>query len=252
MIKKSTLIALSMFCLPLIGKENTIKIDEKPKEVCAINEIDYTVKISQAIGHMIAKNLNDMGVEFNLEAVIQGMQDSERGIEPPMNEQDCMAAITNEQKKKFDAIAEKNLSQAEDFLKQEAKKPEMIALDEGKVLYQVLKEGAGNTVSESSKVAFQYKGSLLNGEVFGESNKAETIEINHLVTGLKNAMIGMKEGEKRLILIHPDKGYGKDGMLPPNSLLQFEIQIENANVQETVAEIDASSSTNLEEESAIR
>jgi FKBP-type peptidyl-prolyl cis-trans isomerase len=252
MLKKSAILALSIFCLPLVASSSNAPGDTKAIETAKNTDVDYTIKVSKAIGHMIAKNLNEMGVEFDLEAVMQGMKDSKMGVDAPMSDQDCMTAITNEQKKKFDQIAEKNLSEAENFLSQEAKKPEMISLDEGKVLYQVLKEGTGNVVSESSKVSFQYKGSLLNGEIFGESNKAETMEINHLVSGLKNAMIGMKEGEKRLILIHPDKGYGKDGMLPPNSLLQFEIEIEKANVQDAVAEIDQSPSTNLEEESAIR
>lgn len=252
MLKKSAILALAIFCLPLVAKATNAPSDVKTTKAAKNDETDYTIKVSKAIGHMIAKNLNEMGVEFDLEAVIQGMKDSKMGIDAPMTDQDCMTAITNQQKKKFDHIAETNLSEAENFLTQEAKKPEMISLDEGKVLYQVLKEGTGNAVSESSKVSFQYKGSLLNGEIFGESNKSETIEINHLVSGLKNAMIGMKEGEKRLILIHPDKGYGKDGMLPPNSLLKFEIEVENANVQEAVAEIDQAPSTNLEEESVIR
>jgi len=249
MFKKTTIIAISLFCMPLLAKDSK---ENQQAEMAILKDRENTKKVSMAIGHMIAKNLNEMGVEFDLESVIQGMKDSNLGLDAPMSDQDCMTAITNEQKRKFDELAEKNLNQAEDFLKQEAQKPEMISIDEGKVLYQVIKPGEGNEVSESSKVSFQYKGFLLNGEVFGESNKAETIEINHLVSGLKNAMIGMKEGEKRLILIHPEKGYGKEGMLPPNSLLQFEIEIENANVEEPVAEKDSATSTNLEDESAIR
>jgi peptidylprolyl isomerase len=42
----------------------------------------------------------------------------------------------------------------------------------------------------------------------------------------------MKEGEKRTIYIHPDLGYGTSGMLPPNSLLTFEVEIMKSHVPE--------------------
>ena len=42
-------------------------------------------------------------------------------------------------------------------------------------------------------------------------------------------MLGMKEGEKRKIFIHPEYAYGTKGSLPPNSLLTFEIEIVKAN-----------------------
>ena len=41
----------------------------------------------------------------------------------------------------------------------------------------------------------------------------------------------MKEGEKRVIYIHPDLAYGTYGSLPPNSLLIFEIEVVKANTK---------------------
>ena len=52
------------------------------------------------------------------------------------------------------------------------------------------------------------------------------------IPGLKSGIIGMKEGEKRTIYIHPDRAYGTQGYLPPNSLLTFEIELIKANAPE--------------------
>ncbi|CRH46510.1 peptidyl-prolyl cis-trans isomerase [Chlamydia trachomatis] len=39
----------------------------------------------------------------------------------------------------------------------------------------------------------------------------------------------MKEGEVRVLYIHPDLAYGTAGQLPPNSLLIFEVKLIEAN-----------------------
>jgi peptidylprolyl isomerase len=42
----------------------------------------------------------------------------------------------------------------------------------------------------------------------------------------------MQEGEKRTLYIHPEFAYGTKGILPPNSLLTFEVEIVKANAAE--------------------
>ena len=61
------------------------------------------------------------------------------------------------------------------------------------------------------------------------SNEPESIVIEELISGLQMRIEGMKEGEERVIYIHPDCGYGTKGALPPNSLLTFTIEIVNAH-----------------------
>jgi len=39
----------------------------------------------------------------------------------------------------------------------------------------------------------------------------------------------MKEGEKRVVYVHPELAYGTSGFLPPNSLLTFEVGLIQAN-----------------------
>jgi peptidylprolyl isomerase len=249
---KRTLFIMSALSLSLWAKSTPKKNVEAPQaEVQKEDALDVK-KLSIAFGHLIAKNINEIGVPFDLEAIIQGLQEASKGVASPLTENDVVSAITKEQKKTFDALAAKNLNEAESFLAQEAKKTDITSLDEGKVLYKVLQEGTGPEVQEQGKIAILYKGTLLNGDVFGESQKAEPVELNQLVVGLKQALIGMKEGEKRLIHIHPEKAYGTEGMLPPNSLLSFEIEIASSKVEEAPLAKDEPEQALLEQESDIR
>lgn len=233
---KTTIFVFSMISISLFAKPKASKDKEKAAESVELkkqHEVDAK-NLSIAFGHLISKTINDIGVSFNLDLVIQGLKEASEGLPSPLSESECMNAISQEQKKSFEALASKNLIEAENFLSQEANQANMRSLDEGKVLYKVLHEGQGPEVASQGKVAIRYKGSLLNGEVFGESSKDEVLDMSQIVVGLKDAMVGMKEGEKRLIHIHPEKAYGTEGMLPPNSLLSFEIEIAKASVEEVV------------------
>ena len=53
--------------------------------------------------------------------------------------------------------------------------------------------------------------------------------IKQSIPGFAKGMLGMKEGEKRVLYIHPELAYGLTGQLPPNSLLIFEVEIVKAN-----------------------
>lgn len=252
---KTAIFISSMISISLFAKPKAPKNKEKETESIEVkkqHEVDAK-NLSIAFGHLISKTINDIGVSFNLDLVIQGLKDASQGLPSPLSESECMNAISQEQKKSFDALASKNLIEAENFLSNQAKEADVKSLEEGKVLYKVLHEGQGAEVPRQGKIAIRYKGSLLNGEVFGESAKDEVLDMSQIVVGLKEAMVGMKEGEKRLIHIHPEKAYGTEGMLPPNSLLCFEIEVAKATVEEPAqtAENQAEQQA-LEPESEIR
>lgn len=224
---------MSMMSVSLFAKSKPAKAQEPAKtEDRAQKETDVR-NLSIAFGHLLSKSINDMGVSFDLELVIQGLKDASKGMPSPLSEAECMTAINQEHKKNYEALAEKNLKEAENFLSTEAKQEGICSLEDGKVLYKILSEGQGsNVVEDHGKISIKYKGSLLNGDVFGESSQEEILDVSQIVSGLRDGMVGMKEGEKRLIHIHPSKAYGSEGMLPPNSLLSFEIEVAKAKIEE--------------------
>ena len=68
----------------------------------------------------------------------------------------------------------------------------------------------------------------MNGELLQPDYEEELIPLDEALPGLKQGMVGMKEGEKRLLFIHPDLGYGKESYVP-NSLLIFDIEVIKAD-----------------------
>lgn len=182
-------------------------------------------KISEAFGHLIGKNLDSLGFNFDMQAVVQGLKDSSVGKSAPMTEIECIQAITAIQEAAFKEQSKVNLNRAEDFLKKNRKAKNIVCLEKGRVQYKVEKEGKGTSIKPNVNPVIRYVGKFLDGSVFGQSKEDEPISLEEMIPGLKQGMIGMKEGEKRTIYIHPELAYGTKGALPPNSLLTFEIEV---------------------------
>ncbi|MBM3207589.1 MAG: FKBP-type peptidyl-prolyl cis-trans isomerase [Chlamydiae bacterium] len=212
-------IAALMIFSSLYGEENTSSAKEQP-------EIG---KISEAFGHLIGKNLESLGFEFDMQAVVQGLKDASAGKISPMTEVECIQAITTIQETAFKEQSQINLAKAEEFLKKNKKTKNVVSLEKGKVQYKIEKEGSGNSVKTNLSPVIRYVGKFLDGKVFGESKEDEHIALDEMIPGLQTGMAGMKEGEKRVIYIHPDMAYGTRGTLPPNSLLTFEIEVVKAD-----------------------
>lgn len=190
-------------------------------------------KLSEALGHMIGKNLLDMGVKLDIAQVVKGLKDSKQGKESPLSEKECVAAISSAQETSFKEKAHHNLREAEIFLKKQRELEGIVTLEEGKIQYKIDHKGAGAEVKAHGTPLVKYVGKFLDGKEFGSSKKEEAVALDELIPGLKIGLIGMQEGEKRTVYIHPSLGYGSAGMLPPNSLLCFEVEIIKAQVEES-------------------
>ena len=97
--------------------------------------------------------------------------------------------------------------------------------------YKVLKTGTGTKPTKGTLVTVHYKGELLNGTVFDSSyerNSPAQFTIGQVIPGWNEALLDMKKGEKRLLVIPPELGYGKrgaGGVIPPNAYLVFEVEL---------------------------
>jgi peptidylprolyl isomerase len=186
-------------------------------------------RLSEAFGHVIGKNLENIGVKFDMAQVIKGLQDAIAGKESPMSEMECIQAIASVQEKIFKDQCFENLKRAETFLATNAKSEGVVALEEGKVQYRIVEKGAGAEIESHFSPLIRYTGKYLDGSIFGTSKEEEVISLDEIIPGLKAGLLGMREGEKRTVFIHPDMAYGTNGYLPPNSLLTFDIEIVKAN-----------------------
>ena len=199
-------------------------------------------KISEAMGHLIGKNLQALGLELDVQAIVKGIKDASEGKHPPMNEDECVQAIATLQEESFSAAAEKNRREADDFLEKNGKVSGVVTLENGKLQYKVVKKGEGEAVQPYNSPIVRYTARYLSGEVFGAVPDEEMISLDEAIPGFSKGLVGMKEGEKRTLYLHPDLGYGKQGHLLPNALLIFDVEVIRAD-----ASADAQSASNADE-----
>jgi peptidylprolyl isomerase len=195
------------------------------KEALAID----IAKVSEAFGHLVGKNLQHIGVKFDIAQVIKGLQDASEGKESPMTEVECIQALTAVQEKAFKDQAKENLAKAEEFLQSNAKAKGVKSLDSGKVQYRIEKEGKGTAVEAHYSPLVRLTGKFIDGTPFHASKEEERVYLEELIPGLRSGLVGMKEGEKRVIYVHPELAYGTSGYYPPNSLMTFEVECVEAN-----------------------
>ena len=95
--------------------------------------------------------------------------------------------------------------------------------------------GDGQTAAENSNVIVQYIGALAsNGIIFDTSldtDQPAAFNLNEVIPGFRQGIIGMKVGGTRQILIPSDLGYGEQGTtgIPPNSDLVFTVSLLNVS-----------------------
>jgi peptidylprolyl isomerase len=228
---------LTLLFFPLIcfaeAKPNIITNDKKQSDIA---------KLSEAFGHMIGKNIDSLGVKFDIDQVAKGIKDSSQGKQSPMSEEECVQALTAVQEAIFKKQAEDNLARAEAFLSDNAKSKGVVSLHQGKLQYKIEKTGKGSEVQPHFTPLVRYQGKYLDGTVFGSSKQNEPLSLDETITGIQEGLVGMKEGEKRTLYIHPSLAYGTTGFLPPNSLLTFEVELIQAN-----SEVPEASSVTLPE-----
>jgi len=91
--------------------------------------------------------------------------------------------------------------------------------------------GRGATATAGKQVSVQYKGVLAKtGKQFDAGKITFRLGIGNVIQGWDIGVAGMKVGEKRVLLIPPNAGYGKKGAppdIPPNASLRFDVTLLN-------------------------
>jgi peptidylprolyl isomerase len=108
---------------------------------------------------------------------------------------------------------------------------EIVTTDSG-LKYIVLTSGTGGNPAKGAKIKAHYTGKFVDGRVFDSSVKrGQPIEfsvgVNQVIKGWDEALVSMKKGEKRILIIPSDLAYGPRGRgpIPPNTPLVFEVEL---------------------------
>jgi peptidylprolyl isomerase len=99
--------------------------------------------------------------------------------------------------------------------------------------YVVLQEGTGDKPRRGQTVTAEYTGWLTNGCKF-DSSKDHAGEFSfpvgngQVIPGWDEALLDMKVGERRKLILPPELAYGQrgaGGVIPPNATLIFEVKL---------------------------
>lgn len=114
---------------------------------------------------------------------------------------------------------------------EEIEKQEGIIKHRTGVMYKMIKKGEGDrSPNVRSVITVHYKGTLINGREFDNSWKRgcpEAFRLGELVDGWKIALQQMHIGDRYMIYIPYEYGYGsrKCGEIPAFSTLIFEVEL---------------------------
>ena len=112
--------------------------------------------------------------------------------------------------------------------------------DENGIYFKITKEGSGNKVGSGKNVTTEYKGYLVDGQVFDGSSKmvkgghealSFTTGAGQMIPGFDLMVQDMKVGEQRSFMLPPDLAYGENGypgVIPGNSYIGFDVQVVSA------------------------
>lgn len=194
---------------------------------------DQKDKESYSLGYQFGRNLKQQGATINTDVYTSGLQDSLKGAEPLLSQDEINKTISEFQnrlmiarQKTMREAVEKNMAAGQAFLKENAKKEGVKTLPSG-LQYKVINEGKGNTPTIESTVVVNYKGTLIDGKEFDSSQrqgKPATFPVKGVIPGWTEALQLMKEGAKWQLFIPANLAYGERGALAGQTLI-FDVEL---------------------------
>jgi peptidylprolyl isomerase len=201
-------------------------------EITEVTTAQKVLEASEAIGVLMAKSIQTLGINYDTDKIVNGFRDALKGRDKLKSEMEYVEIVAHAQEAVFKEMAAENLKKTEDFFAQNKTAEGIKELEANKLQYKVAKEGTGPVVDENSAPIIRYTAKFLD-ETIEEPAKEESrinLREDELIVGFKKALIGMKEGEKRIVYIHPDLAFKtKDYNRHTNSLLTFEIEVVKAD-----------------------
>lgn len=191
-----------------------------PIMVCALDE---KKEYAQYLGHLLwERSLKDRSI--NYEDILNGFKEASQKLPPKISDEEAMRIFFELEKQQFEELAERNLQQSVVFLKEIASQNEMVPIVENKVYMKILQEGIGEGLLAHEASLFKLKAYRPNETPFYENKEGIMQALDVAIEGFAKGALGMKIGEKRIIYIHPEHGYGTYNLSHPNTVVIVEAE----------------------------
>jgi FKBP-type peptidyl-prolyl cis-trans isomerase FklB len=193
--------------------------------------------VSYSIGVDLGRNMAKQKLDLDMNALSMGLKNGflnqplklsdEKMKEVLMNfQKDFIAKRNSEMMKK----SQDNLKEGQAFLEANKKKQGVITTASG-LQYKVITMGKGAKPTAEDNVTVEYKGSLIDGNVFDSSEKAGhpvSFKVNQVIKGWTEILPMMPVGSTFEVYIPADLAYGQQAvgsMIGPNETLIFNIHL---------------------------
>lgn len=224
---QASVIVSSMALLSACDKSQFAKVESEEQ------------KVAYSIGFNFGQQMAAQTTGLDLDVVIAGLKDGFNGGEEKLDAQqrkETMIAyskrLQEERQAEVQQIEETNKAAGAAFLEENKSREGVVVLESG-LQYKVITEGTGKQPAATDVVRVNYKGTLINGEVFDQSPEGKPIEfpLNRVISGWTEGLQLMKEGSKWELYIPENLAYGPrgSGAIEPFSTLIFEVELLKVN-----------------------
>ena len=193
-------------------------------------------KLGYIIGMDIGKSLKEQGAEVDIDTLLEAVRATYDGKDLAMTEEEASAVRQEyverrqaEQQAEVSAAGAKNAAEGAAFLAANKSKDGVKTTESG-LQYKVVTMGKGAKPAATDTVKVHYRGTLLDGTEFDSSysrNEPITFALNRVIPGWTEGVQLMPIGSKFTFYIPSELAYGETGggPIPPNSTLQFEVEL---------------------------
>ncbi|SFU95684.1 FKBP-type peptidyl-prolyl cis-trans isomerase [Xenorhabdus koppenhoeferi] len=239
---KTTMLATTLavvFSVPQVLAANTeakgeIKLNSAFKTV----EQQNSYALGASLGSYMENSLKEqktLGINLEKTQLLAGVEDALNSKSKLTDQeiQNTLLAFEKKVKEVAQAKAEKdageNGAKGDEYRKKFAKQAGVVETKSG-LLYKIEKEGTGKAPKETDTVVVNYKGSLIDGQVFDSSYERKeplSIRLDSVIPGWKEGLQNVKKGGKITLVIPPKLAYDQANLpkIPANSTLVFDIEL---------------------------
>lgn len=242
LVTKMSLVAVAVITLAACQKE----AEQKPAALDT-DEAKQSYSLGVSVGRYLDSTLDEyskMGLTLDSALILRGVQDAIAN-KTALNEEEVqtmMTALEEQFREKQAAIADAEAAQAiaagKTYLEENAKK-ESVTVTESGLQYEVLQAADGAKPAATDTVKVHYTGTLTDGTKFDSSlDRGEPAQfpLNRVIPGWTEGVQLMNVGSKFKFTIPSELAYGERdmGVIKPNSVLVFEVELLDIVKAETV------------------
>lgn len=228
-------VAFAVSCAP---KGEKVNVDVELPTAAEVDSVSYLIGVnfgSFIKGNNFAESLSDLNMSEIKKGIVDFLEaegnpyDEAFGDQFEINPNDMGRILNAYLTKKMDYKKAVNKVKGDEFLAKN-KLQENVDTTASGLQYTIVAEGAAEKVGAQDTVWVNYKGSLIDGEVFDEGDSAKFIA-NRVIPGFTEGLGLLGEGGKATLYIPANLGYGENGnqRIEPNATLIFDIEVLTVN-----------------------